>query len=237
MTFGTITLSSRGANLPQRTVTMLVAPGVFRVADGFAQYTIGDMPRRRGIVEYTGHKPFRIEGSVLFDGYRRGESQEAAISALTAMALPPGARQPVKPVREPGRQQRLASGVLFAAPAPVSVEGAIPQEVAHVDAWVIETLEWQSDGVIYAPTTGERLRQGATLGLREATLEEMLPTVHRAFKRHRVKRAGTVQQIAARVLPKRTTAAERNEWVRIVRERNNLRVGERLKAGRVIKVP
>lgn len=109
--------------------------------------------RRKALTQWAGKDPMRLKMSMLLDGYRVRESQEAAIGRMNVMALPP---------EDSGE------------PPPVQISGpGIPD--TGIDHWVIESLTWKIDKVIWGKAANGvicRLRQDVEINLLELVDED-----------------------------------------------------------------
>lgn len=164
------------------------------VPTGDGGWSVTDRPRRKGITEWTGQKPYTMPVQVYFDGFVNDRSVEAPIEVLRLMQRQPKA----------GRME----------PAVISISGPVPLTRLR---WVIDTLDFNADDEIYNEWTGERVRSSVTVGLLEYVGVTLLPEPVAAAQEaaaagagtsaptsriYTVKRGDTLSTIAARELGK-----------------------------------
>ena len=119
-----------------------------QVSGGYGGWDVVSRPRRKGLTQWNGKDPIRMQIPVLFDGWRGRNSQEIPISRLSRMALPP----------EGGKGE----------PPVISVEG---NGVPHPgpERWVIENLQWGTNALWDVDRSGSmsRMRQDCVVNLLE----------------------------------------------------------------------
>lgn len=189
----------------------LITPGVARITKGDARFAVVNRDRRVGLVEYDGADPVEMEIPILLDGFRRGQSVEAACAALRTMCRPPA-----------------AGGV----PPKVIAEGTLP--ILGVE-WHM-TMAWGED-VLMNPRTGHRTRQDAVITLIQPSAAQilapkMLLSLGVPWVAYTVRKGDTLDKLAAKYS---NTPAGRAQYVAAVRAKNNLRPGAKLP--KVLKVP
>src|SRR5215510_3674112 len=145
-------------------VTAILGTTPAQVTDGFGGWDTVDRPRRVGMTQWNGRKPFQISLPIIFDGWVADdggyESQEKNIQQLIWMSLP----RPKKSAR--GRTQTS-----FDDPPAVNIYGASPFAGITNNNWVISNLDF-GDNVIWMQLSvgGEsvqpvRVRQDVTVTL------------------------------------------------------------------------
>jgi LysM domain len=199
------------------TVTVLKDADPAVVTGGYGGWQVVQRPKRRGLTQWMGRDPIRMEVPVLFDGFAKQDSQEVEISKLSRMALPHGDEPPV-----------------------VDVDGhGIPNP--GPEHWVIEDLTWgknvewefSSDGVM------SRLRQDCVVKLLEyvdetrtafSRLVNNQPGAGIWPKHYTFKKGDTLAKIASKFYK------NSKKWKKIA-DANGIRDPKSIKPGRVLVIP
>lgn len=114
-----------------------------KLISGGARYDVVNRARRKSTVQWNGDDPYRMDVSILLDGWMSNTSVESDVSKINQMMQSPGA---------------------LIAPVQVYVDGGVPVKGAK---WVVENIDW-GDMVIWTTDhsgNGYRLRQDAVVHL------------------------------------------------------------------------
>jgi len=178
-----------------------------KITSGGARYETIERPRRTSMVQWVGNDPYKMDLSIMIDGWMDSRNVERDIAAVNQMFHSPADLTP---------------------PRTITIEGAVPVKGAR---WVIEGIDW-GDRTIWTTDlhgNGYRQRQDAVLHLLqmvpETVLQKLTPTT--GLKIHSVKTGETGRSIAKKHGV--TTAA--------IKKANNKRDLKTLKTGDKIKIP
>jgi|SRR5215831_4975959 len=178
-----------------------------KIIAGGARYNVIERPRRTSMVQWVGNDPYRMDVSIMIDGWVDSRSVERDVAAINQMFHSPADLTP---------------------PRTVLIDGAVPVKGAR---WVIESIDW-GDRTIWVPDNrgnGHRLRQDATLHLLqlipETVLKKLSPTT--GLKIHTVKAGETGRSIAKKhgVTPD------------AIKKANNKRDLKTINIGDLLKIP
>jgi LysM repeat protein len=185
-----------------------------KLVSGGARYNIVNRSRRRSSVEWDGDDPYRMDVSVLLDGWMNHTSVEHDVALLNSMRQSPGDLTP---------------------PVQVYIDGALPVKGGK---WVLEGIDW-GDTVIWATDTpnsklgdfksnGYRVRQDAILHMLQSVQPKILqvntPNIGYAIV---LKAQQTLAQIAK----------DWNVTVQEILKANNMRDSKAIKPGQHLVVP
>lgn len=126
--------------------------GAPKLISGGARYNVVNRARRKSTVEWDGDDPYRMDLTVLLDGWLSQTSIESDVSKLNQMRQSPGDLTP---------------------PVQVFIDGAVPVKGAK---WVVENIDW-GDMVLWTTDSkgaGYRLRQDAVLHMLQYVEATML---------------------------------------------------------------
>jgi hypothetical protein len=124
---------------PPLSLLVRLGEGPVSIKAGLGGWTVTPRPRQVGMTTWEGVEPFAVDVPLMFDGWADDVSQESSIADLVT----------------------VARGDAGSEPGVVEVSGLnLP-----ADRWVIEALEFAD--TLVRPSDNERLRQVATLTLRE----------------------------------------------------------------------
>lgn len=190
--------SSNGA-----TVQVFRGPEPPTLVSGGARYSIVERPRRKSVTTWDGLDPYRMSVPIMFDGWRDGISVENDISILNQM---------------------MQSPAEFQVPPTVKIQGSVPVKNAQ---WVIETIEWGTQYVIWGDT--HRLRQDAVVNLLQYVSDTVISvvTVPSANAPYRLRVGDTLAGLA------------KKQGIKLsdIKRVNNIRDTKAVKAGDVILMP
>lgn len=220
---GFVTLTAEG--VPTVTVRQDSTPA--QITGGYGGWTVENRERRKGLTQWDGRDPIRMQIAVLFDGVRGGKGQELAISHLSRMALPP----------EGGGE-----------PPQVRVDGpGIPKPGPEL--WVIESLNWGTNVLWEFDDGGSmvRTRQDCVINILEYVAEDRVAFANIRLasttktgksssgwpKKYKVKAGDkSLSQIASR----KEVYGKASLWRKIA-DANGITDPRSIKVGEVLKVP
>ncbi len=198
-------------------VTVLRGDAPPKVTGGYGGWEVVKRARRTSMTDYSGADPLTMTVPIMFDGFRKGISQEAAINRLSKMALPSGERK---------------------QPPAVTVSGGLPLDGK---IWLITDIawgdnqEWKSVG-----TDAVRIRQDAVVTVMQKVDPDVLVGVRKGASRgassgssprmYTVKKGDTLFSIAVKFYH------DRNKW-KLIANANHIRDPKKVKVGRKIKIP
>ncbi len=178
-----------------------------KIVSGGARYNLVERPRRTSMVQWVGNDPYRMDVSIMIDGWADSRSVERDVAIVNQMFHSPADLAP---------------------PRTIVIEGAVPVKGAK---WIIEGIDW-GDRVIWVPDgrgKGVRRRQDALLHLLqfipETVLQKLTPTT--GLKIHKVKTGETGRSIARKHGV--TTSS--------IKKANNKRDLKTIKPGDTLKIP
>jgi hypothetical protein len=146
------------SDLPRIQLTALLW-GRWKVVSGYGGFVTTDRPGRRAWVDWRGHDPLRLGGSVLFD--------QVALARVRGVGVPAPEHRSVEPAIR--RLERMATSPGANKPPPaLTVNGNLPHDIIEASQlrWGIETLEW---GDLIKYDGGDRIRQDAAVTLIQLT--------------------------------------------------------------------
>jgi hypothetical protein len=122
-----------------------------KLVSGGARYNVVNRARRRSTVQWDGDDPYRMDVSILLDGWMRNISVEHDVALLNNMRQSPGDLVP---------------------PVQVFVDGALPVKGG---TWVMEGIDW-GDMVLWSNTSSDRMGEyhGAGYRLRQDAVLHLL---------------------------------------------------------------
>lgn len=185
------------------------------IQGGFGGWEVVSRARQRGLTQWNGVDPKRMDVPILFDGLRAEVNQEPDVTRLLKMATPAPHEPPV-----------------------VHLEGkGYP---AIVDSWVIEDITWGTN-VMWGTDKGGHdvlLRQDAVVHLLQhvagdrAAFSRAGPRNPRPTwpKHYTVRKGDTLSKIASKYY------GNSKKWKQIANA-NNIRDPKNLKVGRVLTIP
>jgi hypothetical protein len=214
---------------PALSVVCELGDGFPAVTDGYGGWDTVDRPHQTSITTWRGFQPIAIDLPLDLDQLATGESIEAAIDVLEALA---------------GRGRLRTGG----QPPLVEVHtaGVMPQD-AHVFPdlrWVITSLGWDEQETIVndhgnrvrAPVTVSLLQYEADRRLQDAAFELHEQLTKRREKAGSARRNYTVKQGETLVSIARTHLGDAGRWPEIA-ALNSLRDPRAIKANAVIRIP
>lgn len=201
-------------------VIMLPDSTTSQVNGGYGGWDVVSRPKRKGLTQWNGKDPIRMQIPILFDGHRKRNSQEIPISKLSRMALPP----------EGGKGE----------PPVITVDGnGIPHP--GPERWVIENLVWGTNVIWERDRSGSmsRMRQDCVVNLLEHVAEDRVAFSGLATQPvapsgriflYTVQEGDTLNQIAVQAY------SDSTQWNKIA-EANDLRDPSALLTGEVLVIP
>lgn len=155
-------------------VTCLRGQDAPTLVSGGARYNVVTRPRRKSTIQWDGDDPYRMDLSIVLDGFVDNKLIESDVAKLNQMMQSQGD---------------------FTPPVQVFITGAVPVKGAR---WVIESIDWGTSMVIWNPSG--RLRQDAVIHLLQYVPQTVLQTVRppSATTPYRIKAGDTLASIAAR---------------------------------------
>lgn len=125
-----------------------------QITGGYGGWDVVNRPKRKGLTQWNGKDPMRLQLPIMFDGWMDRDSQEIPISRLHRMSLPP-------------------AGVKQGEPPIVAVGGnGVPH--SGIERWVIENLLWGTNVLWDKDRSGSmsRMRQDCVVNLIEFVDED-----------------------------------------------------------------
>lgn len=226
MSVAQYTFSAPGTNIP--TVRVLRGDGGPKISGGLAKWEVVDRPKRKGVTQYVGLDPLRLDVPILFDGWKIGLPIRGDMNSLMLM-------------------QREVQGEPPKVKINLGVAGGLPIWVQST-SFVIEGVDW-GDDQIWEKFSGQLVlfRQDAVVHLLEhiATTELSVGASGSGIgpargiggtpqgakhRRHRVKTGEDLPIIAVKEY------GNRAKW-KIIAQANNIKDPRHVTVGQVLRLP
>lgn len=210
------------SNRPALTIVAWLGKDPPTMTEGYGGWSTRMRPRRQALTVYSGHEPYSMDLSLLFDGFAEDDGVDSQLSALERMARPPAD---------------------FQEPPLIRITGPIP----HADLqWVINGIRW---GESIRNESGYRVRQEVVLNLLRYIAEDRVNVKGSAERArttgsgssgsssrggssrlHTVRSGETLSSIAAKLL------GDYKRWTEIA-TLNKIRDPKAIKVGQSLRIP